>query len=548
MSNTVFGFFGLRENPFKINPDPRFLFLTPEARAVSDELMHGIETRKGLMLLTGEVGTGKTMLLRRLLNWLAEEKMPTALIFNARLTVDNLLNLVLTDFGIRCPATATARTDKLTCLNDWLLARYRSNQIPVLVIDEAQGLSPDVLEEVRLLLNFETTRDKLLQIVLAGQPELNETLKRHELRQLRQRIAIRCQTQPLSLQQTHGYISERLRIAGADGEIFEPEAVRFVHSFSHGTPRVINALCERALFHARAEDSEVVTPGHVEEAARDSQLDRVDSISRSLKSAPDAMSTLDDIESILKGVSRSEATLTAQQDAQTRFADQRTAARLEWLRSRENSRRLPPSRKVPDLPPSSPNAAYRASSQEIAPRTESRINQSTANYREDFAPSPASNPGLAGLPPWAGAVLLWVRGWSTSFSRDLQVLARQIRRSLASARLRYWLPVRRDLRRGFEQLQASAIRFVNDPRWAKWENEVSRNVQAAWLNANAHFQAWQKQFRSSRPAKPSTPTPNQPLDSAHLAHAKHQRTSASSYPPPQKESPARGQAPNQQPL
>src|ERR1700682_3729153 len=186
MPHTIFNFFGLRENPFKLHPDPRFLVVTDQARATSDELTYAVRTRKGLILLTGEVGTGKTMLIRRLLDWLAEQKMPTALIFNTHIKPEHLLDLILNDFGVPC--TSTLKSEKLMALNRWLLEQYRAGQIPVLIVDEAQGLEPAALEEVRLLLNFETPREKLLQIVLAGQPELETKLKRHEIRQLRQRI------------------------------------------------------------------------------------------------------------------------------------------------------------------------------------------------------------------------------------------------------------------------------------------------------------------------------------------------------------------------
>src|ERR1700730_10261491 len=201
MPDAIFSSFGLRENPFRINPDPRFIFLTEQTEAILDELVYGITTRKGLILLSGEVGTGKTMLLRRLLDWLGEQKMPTALIFNSHINPDHLLDFILNDFGVQC--ASTLKSEKLMALNRWLLEQYRAGQIPVLIVDEAQGLDTAALEEVRLLLNFETPREKLLQIVLAGQPELEIKLKRHELRQLRQRITVRCRTAPLTLEQTH---------------------------------------------------------------------------------------------------------------------------------------------------------------------------------------------------------------------------------------------------------------------------------------------------------------------------------------------------------
>src|ERR1051326_6412751 len=258
MTDSIFSFFGLRENPFKINPDPRFLYVTDESRASADELVYAVRNRKGLILRTGEVGTGKTMLIRRLLDWLAEEKMPTALIFNSRIRADHLLDFILHDFGVPCDSLI--KSDKLMALNRWLLDRCRTGQTPVLIVDEAQGLDPEALEEVRLLLNFETPRDKLLQIVLAGQPELETKLKRHELRQLRQRITIRSRTSPLTAEQTVGYISHRLRVAGASGEqIFDADAAAAVHSHSHGIPRVINVLCEHAMVNACADGSRIVS-------------------------------------------------------------------------------------------------------------------------------------------------------------------------------------------------------------------------------------------------------------------------------------------------
>src|ERR1700682_6321013 len=304
MPHTIFNFFGLRENPFKITPDPLFLFVTDQARATSDELAYTIRTRKGLILLTGEVGTGKTMLIRRLLDWLAEEKMPTALIFNTHIKPDHLLDFILNDFGVPCKSTL--KSEKLLALNRWLLELYRAGQTPVLIVDEAQGLSPLALEEIRLLLNFETPRHKLLQVVLAGQPELEEKLKRHELRQLRQRITLRCKTAPLTLEQTHGYIRERLRIAGAGSEpIFEPDAVTSVHAYSHGIPRVINVLCDHALINSCAEGSKTVSPLSVERAARECHLDRAESVARILNAGSYASTSSADADAILAAASES---------------------------------------------------------------------------------------------------------------------------------------------------------------------------------------------------------------------------------------------------
>jgi type II secretory pathway predicted ATPase ExeA len=272
MSDSIFAFFGLHENPFRINPDPRYLFQSPQVQTAWDELTYGIETRKGLLMLTGEVGTGKTLLLRRLLDWLAEHHMTTAYIFNSHLDIDHLLDLVLNDYGIPCHSSL--KTEKLISLNRWLLDRYRAGDTPVLIVDEAQGLSWQVLEQIRLLLNLETPRQKLLQVVLAGQPELLEILRQPDLRQLRQRITIRCKTYPLTREQTQDYVNERLRIAGANGEpVFDQQARDAVHLYSGGVPRIINLLCEHALINACAANDKCVRLHAVRQAAGDCQLE-----------------------------------------------------------------------------------------------------------------------------------------------------------------------------------------------------------------------------------------------------------------------------------
>jgi len=271
-------FFGLRENPFNVNPDPRYLFLTPGAQEALSGLTYGVRMRKGFILLTGEVGTGKTTLINYLLDWLHKQRTPTAFIFNSHLGVSQLFDFVLADFGI--PVDTRTKSNVLMRLNEWLLERYRSGQTPVLIVDEAQNLPLYVLEEIRLLLNLETPSEKLLQIVLAGQPELEEKLKRPELRQLRQRIMLRCKTMPLDLAETHGYIHERLRIAGAAGEpIFAPEAIHAIHCHSHGIPRVVNLLCEHALVNAYVDQVKPVPVHIVDAIAREFQLDEVDLLS-----------------------------------------------------------------------------------------------------------------------------------------------------------------------------------------------------------------------------------------------------------------------------
>ncbi|HXN51145.1 MAG TPA: AAA family ATPase [Candidatus Acidoferrum sp.] len=433
MPHTIFNFFGLRENPFKINPDPRFLFVTDQARATSDELAYAIRTRKGLILLTGEVGTGKTMLIRRLLDWLAEEKMPTALIFNTHIKPDHLLDFILNDFGVPCKSTL--KSEKLLALNRWLLERYRAGQTPVLIVDEAQGLEPIALEEIRLLLNFETPREKLLQIILAGQPELEIKLKCHELRQLRQRIAIRCKTAPLTLEQTYGYIRERLRVAGANGNlIFEPDAVGSVHAYSRGIPRVINVLSEHSLINACADGANTISLSAVEQAARDCQLDRADSITRILNTGSYSTTSLSDICSILAAVS----------------AGSESAA--EPITQRQLSEAVPavfkhPYQRVQPSPAAGQGTAAtitKGPPEENAAQSEVPLEATAAQYVQEPFPPPQALPVQAESDLTQTRVstprrspLDFLRLWNRSFAADARATSRQLRRAILS--LRRWL-------------------------------------------------------------------------------------------------------------
>lgn len=268
-------FFGLRESPFNVNPDPRYLFLTRQMQEALAGLTYGIQNRKGFILLTGEVGTGKTTLLNRLLDWLHGQRVSTAFIFNSQMDVIQLFDFIMADFEIPCESRE--KSQMLLRLNHWLLERYRSGGTAVLIVDEAQNLSLEVLEEIRLLTNLETSTEKLLQIVLTGQPELEERLKLPQLRQLRQRITLRSRTSPLTLEETFGYIAERLRIAGANGEaIFSKEAVQAVHLYSRGIPRVVNLLCEHAMINAYVDHMRPVPAQLVEEVAREFQLDEIE--------------------------------------------------------------------------------------------------------------------------------------------------------------------------------------------------------------------------------------------------------------------------------
>jgi len=271
-------FFGLKENPFNVNPDPRYLFLTKQIEEALSGLMYGIQTRKGFITLTGEVGTGKTTLVNRLLDWLHLKRTKTAFLFNSRMNSSQLFDFILAEFDIQCDNRS--KSQQLMKLNHWLLDRYRAGETAVLIVDEAQNLTFPVLEEIRLLTNLETSTEKLLQIVLSGQPELEDKLKLPQLRQLRQRITLRCRTMPMSNEQTHDYIRERLRIAGAPAQstIFSAKAMDAVHLYSMGIPRVINLLCEHALINSFVDQKQIVEPKVIEDVAREFQLDEVEPI------------------------------------------------------------------------------------------------------------------------------------------------------------------------------------------------------------------------------------------------------------------------------
>jgi type II secretory pathway predicted ATPase ExeA len=267
-------FFGLKANPFNVNPDPRFLYMTRHTNEALACLAYGIQNRKGFMLLTGEVGTGKTTILNKLLDWLRTQRVKSAFVFNPRLEVADFFEYMLSDLGISCPTRDKGQV--LLRLNQWLLERYRARESAVLIVDEAQNLSPEMLEEIRLLTNLETSTEKLLQIVLSGQPELEVKLKAPELRQLRQRITLRCRTYALTHEQTGAYIAQRLKVAGAgDGMVFSPEAVEAISRYSIGIPRVVNLLCEHSLINAFVEQKKPVSAEIVEEVAREFELDEI---------------------------------------------------------------------------------------------------------------------------------------------------------------------------------------------------------------------------------------------------------------------------------
>jgi general secretion pathway protein A len=268
-------FFGLKASPFNVSPDPRYLYWTKATQEALSALTYGIQSRTGFILLTGEVGTGKTTLLNRVLDWLRDQQVATAYVFNSQMpSVSHLFDFIMADFEIPCESREKSQI--LLKLNQWLLDRHRAGKTSVLIVDEAQNLSEQTLEEIRLLTNLETSSEKLLQIVLSGQPELEEKLNLPQLRQLRQRIVFRCKTAALSREETYGYICERLRTAGSNGQpIFSKEAMDVIYRYSCGVQRVVNLLCEHALINSFVEETKPVTVKVVEEIAREFQLDEI---------------------------------------------------------------------------------------------------------------------------------------------------------------------------------------------------------------------------------------------------------------------------------
>jgi general secretion pathway protein A len=268
-------FFHLQRNPFEISPDPSFLFPTKRHNEALAALYYGVRRRKGFVVMTGEVGTGKTLLVRCLLQLLNHSNVSYAYVFNSRLSPLDFLQYVALDFEI--PSPGKSKSELLLQLSNFLIARHRKNLTTVLVVDEAHHLSAEVLEEIRLLTNLETAQGKLLQILLVGQPELDEKLDSVELRQLKQRIVLRSHLAPLEPEEAAGYIQRRLELAGAPqaDALFPRETVGRVFRHSRGIPRLINTVCENALISAYARQSPMVTPDIIDEVAADLRLNVV---------------------------------------------------------------------------------------------------------------------------------------------------------------------------------------------------------------------------------------------------------------------------------
>ena len=267
-------FFNLSRNPFDLTPDPSYFVATKWHNEALVALYYGIRRHKGFVVVTGEVGTGKTLLLRCLLKLLKESKdISYSYVFNGRLSPVEFLQYILTDLGVS--ASGKNKCELLVDMGKLLISRESEKMTTVLIVDEAHLLSEENLEEIRLLSNLETAEDKLLQIVLVGQPELNEKLDSPELRQLKQRIALRAHLSPLSGPETQEYIDKRLRVAGEDSQsekIFSDATAQTVYKYSQGLPRLINTICENALLAAFARQSRVVTPEIIDDVAKEFHL------------------------------------------------------------------------------------------------------------------------------------------------------------------------------------------------------------------------------------------------------------------------------------
>ena len=265
-------FYGLTERPFDLTPNPRFLYLTARHREALSNLRYGIAGRKGVTLLTGEAGTGKTTLIRATLEQQHDQPIHIVTVSNPTLSRSEFNEFLAAAFGLS-PNAANSKSRFLFELDRLLASRQQRGEVTALIIDESQSLPDELLEEVRLLANHETSTEKLLPVVLVGQPELADRLNRTELRQLKQRIALRCTLTPLSLRETAAYIGTRLRIAGGDiAQVFTRDAVAAIHECSGGVPRTISVICDNALLNGFASDQRPVSRDLVLDVARDFDL------------------------------------------------------------------------------------------------------------------------------------------------------------------------------------------------------------------------------------------------------------------------------------
>ena len=267
-------FYGLKENPFNLTPDPQFIYLGKNHREALAQLIYGVREKKGFIVLTGEVGTGKTTIIRCFLETLTNGSNNTraAFLFNPKLSVNDFIEYILRDLGLKIQGTT--KGEYLHTLYEYLINAYQKDEKVVLIVDEAQGMTPALLEEIRLLSNLETSKSKLLQIVLVGQPELNKILLGPNFRQLRQRINMRHHLLSLTEKETGEYIKKRLKIAGKKKPLFTEKAVKEIYRKTRGIPRLINVLCDNSLLNGYALDKNLIDKKIVKEAAKDLILRR----------------------------------------------------------------------------------------------------------------------------------------------------------------------------------------------------------------------------------------------------------------------------------
>ncbi len=266
-------FFGFKESPFSLSPDPGFLYRSAQHEEALANLIYGVQSRKGFIVLTGEVGTGKTTMLECLRDHLESQYIEFAFLFNSRVTVEQFFEMIAYDLDLRC--VRTSKTEVLFALNQLLIQQANEGRTTVLIVDEAHNLEWDVLEEIRMLGNMETPKvGKLLQVIMAGQPELDRKLDAPNLRQLKQRIVLRCNLRPFRPEETTEYICTRLAKAGMpDQTVFPPALISDIHLRSQGIPRLINAICDNLLLTAFAMESKIATAEMLDEVTDDMRLE-----------------------------------------------------------------------------------------------------------------------------------------------------------------------------------------------------------------------------------------------------------------------------------
>jgi general secretion pathway protein A len=273
MQNAIYNaYFGFSENPFNISPDPEFLYRSPQHEEALANLIYGVRSRKGFIVLSGEVGTGKTTMLECLRDYLDSQRIEFAFIFNSRLTPEQFFEMIAYDFDLPCDRKS--KTEVLFALNSLLIQQAERGRTCVLIVDEAHNLDLDVLEEIRLLGNLETRQGKLMQIILAGQPELDRKLDSPNLRNLKQRIVLRCSLNPLTPEECSAYVDARLARAGKPNQrIFPPDLMEEIYKRSRGIPRLINLVCDNLLVTAFAMEQRLATIEMLDEVCQDLRLD-----------------------------------------------------------------------------------------------------------------------------------------------------------------------------------------------------------------------------------------------------------------------------------